>query len=355
MKFYTKFFIFSITLFIIFYAFILSVDPYDKYGFNYWKLKTKAVNSYRDNKFYQIDTTKVNYDLFIIGSSRVQAFDPDTIESQTKLKTFNYGVNNSKPEDLLAITKHIITKQKPKIIFLQSDFYNLNKHILVDSRLKKSPLKDYLEDTVNKNIENSQFYYYEKSYHTLKSLKDSIKILYKNKLGEVEITHKSNGMKIGYDKVIKNTKLAEAYFKNEYKDYTFDNNRIEYFKKLKQLCIKNNIKLIVSISPMNKEHFLKIASNEYLYNKLLSFKRKMVNIFDEVYDFNNTSTFGFNYIYWADSVHPSTELPKLMSSVIFKDFGYKSNVPKNFGVLITRNNINKYLIELDTNIKTFLK
>ncbi|NOR57679.1 MAG: hypothetical protein GQ474_04065, partial [Sulfurimonas sp.] len=119
MKYLSKIFSLIIIISISFYAFILSIDPYDKYGFNLWKLKNKAVNSYRDNKFHQINNTSKKYDLFILGSSRVQGFDPELLEIRTGLKTFNYGVNNAKPEDLLAITKHIIAKQHPKIIFLQ--------------------------------------------------------------------------------------------------------------------------------------------------------------------------------------------------------------------------------------------
>jgi len=353
MKFYTKFIIFSFLIGTCFYLFVLSVDPYDKYGFNFWNLKTKAVNSHRDNKFHQINNTKKHYNLFIIGSSRVQAFDPDILEKEIHLKTFNYGVNNSKPEDLLAITKHIIAKQKPKIIFLQTDFYNLNKHIPMDGRLNSSPLKAYLEGTVTKNINNKKFYYFEKTYITLSSLKDSIKLVYKNKLGHVEITHKKNGMKLGY-KPVRDPELAETYFKNEYKTYEFDSNRINYFKKLKHICDSNNIELIVSISPMNKDHFLKLVSDKYLLEKLLAFKRIVVNIFGTVHDFNNISTFNYNYPYWSNSVHPSIELPKLMSSVIFHKYGYSyKNVPKDFGVLLTKQNIEQQLESLKQQIKNY--
>ena len=123
MKYILKLFIFIILVAVGFYSLILSIDPYDKYGFNYFNLTTKAVNSYRDNKFHQIDNIIEKYDLCILGSSRVQTCNPDIIELETGLKTYNYFVHNSKPEDYLAITKHIIAKQNPKIIFLQLDFY----------------------------------------------------------------------------------------------------------------------------------------------------------------------------------------------------------------------------------------
>lgn len=354
MKYILKLFIFIILIAISFYSFILSVDPYDKYGFNFWNLTTKAVNSYRDNKFHQIDNTTEKYDLFILGSSRVQAFDPELIEKETGLKTFNYGVNNSKPEDLLAITKHIIAKQKPKIIFLQVDFYNLNKHIPMDGRLKISPLREYLDDNVKTKIDTKNFYYFTQSYITLTSLNDSIKLIYKNKLGTVEITHKYNGMKIGNISKGKPT-LAEPYFKNEYKNYEFGEKRIYYFKQLKTICDENDIKLIVSISPINEEHFLKIMSDKHLNKTMLAFKRKVVDLFEEVYDFNTAGAFHYKDIFWTDSVHPSIELPKIMSNTIFEKYGYRieTEVPKDFGILVTKDNIDEHLQNLKEQIENY--
>jgi len=348
LKYIIKLFIFISLIAVSFYLFVLSIDPYDKYGFNYFNLTTKAVNSYRDNKFHQIDNTMEKYDLFILGSSRVQAFDPELIEVDTGLKTFNYGVNNSKPEDLLAITKHIVAKQTPKIIFLQLDFYNLNKHIPMDGRLKVSPLREYLDNNVKETIDSSEFYFYEKTYTTLSSLKDSIKLIYKNKLGTVEITHKHNGMNLGNISKEK-PKLAEPYFKNEYKSYEFGEKRIGYFKQLKKLCDTNNIKLIVSISPMNEEHFTKLVNDDYLYRKLFSFKRKVVEIFDKVYDFNNIGAFKYQDIYWMDSVHPSVELTNVMEKIIFTS----QNINNNFGIKLNKDNIEAYLEHLKQQIKDY--
>lgn len=340
MKYFKKVFLFSILLYVSFYVFNISVDPYDKFNINYWNLKTKAVSSYRDNKFYQIDATQKKYDLFIIGSSRVQRFDPEYIESITGLKTFNYGVNNSKPEDLLAITRHIIDKQKPKYIFLQMDFYNLNENIPTDKRLENSPLKDYLSSTFSKDNEKL-FFYYEKSYTTFESIKDSVKVIFKNYIGNPEITHKNNGMFVRKE-LSEDIKLAEAYFKNEYKEYTFSQNRVLYFKEIRKLCKDNNIELIVSISPINEEHYNKIKDIPSLFARLIEFKQYAVDIFGKVYDFNNPCAFKYQYPYWNDSVHPSEELSKEMTDIIFKHDINKCG----FGKIIQKSNIKQYIDSL---------
>ena len=219
----------------------------------------------------------------------------------------------------------------------------------MDARLKVSPLREYLDSNVKESIESSKYYYYEKNYTTLSSLKDSIKLVFKNKLGTVEITHKQNGMLIG-NEAKKKPNFVEGYFTNEYKTYEFDEKRISSFRKLKTLCNKNNIKLIVSISPMNEKHFFTLISNENLYAKLFSFKKIVVEIFKEVYDFNNLGAVEYKYPYWNDSVHPSVELPKTMIKIIFN----KINVTNDFGIKITNKNIDNYLKRLNTSCQILL-
>ena len=90
MNYILKIFFFAVTIFVLLYSFILSVDPYDKFGFNVWKLKTKAVSSARDTKFYHINHSDNQYDLFILGSSRAQRINPERINKLYGQKTYNY-------------------------------------------------------------------------------------------------------------------------------------------------------------------------------------------------------------------------------------------------------------------------
>lgn len=346
MRFHTKLFLFSFILSCSAYIFILSVDPYDKFQLNPWKLKTKAVASYRDNKFYQIDNTNTKYDMFILGSSRVQRFNPDLFEEITGYQTFNYGVNNAKPEDLLAITKHIVSKQEPKVIFLQLDFYNLNKNIPMDHRLRKSPLKSYLEKSFVAT--DTPTFPFEKSYFTFEALNDSVKTIIKNKTGKFKITHKLNGMKVKEEpkKIIK---FAHEYFTNEYKNYDIDKVRINYLKNIKTICDENDIKLIVSISPMNKEHLSKVLSDENIRTNFLYYKQIVVDIYGEVLDFNTIAASLYEYPYWQDdSVHPSEHFSKLMTKIILQD---KNIIEKHrIGTLLNKVNIDKEIFAYKGNI-----
>lgn len=356
MRFYMKFFLFVPLIAISFYLFTLSVDPYSKFSHNPWGLKTKAVSSDRYNKFCQIDATEETYDLFLLGSSRIQAFDPDIIKMQSGLKTYNYGVNDAKPEDFLAITKHIIsthpfTQRSKQIIFLQLDFYDLNKYIPLDGRLRRSPLYDFLVDNTKVKDDDEPCYLYEKSYMTFESFIDAVNVLSKNKANMTKVTHKDNGMQLGYRPVLE-PKLATAYFRHQYKDYTIDMDRIDDLKEISRLCKANDIRLIVSLSPMNKEHLFNITKDEHLYAQFLMFKRVVVAIFGEVYDFNNPSAFKYDFPYWSDSVHPSINLANLMTMTIFQKKQNRIS-SSDFGAFITKANIDEYLKRVEQEVEKY--
>lgn len=340
MSYIIRLFITTLILVISVYSFIISVDPYEKFGINAWGLKHKAVNSGREDKFIQIDRGQKKYDLFLLGSSRVQAFDPDYIEAKTTLKTYNYGVNNARPEDLLAITRHIIDKQNPKEIFVQIDFYMLNKSIQMHKRLKGSNLGKYLKQS-SLTTEKNDLQFFDPSYFTLRALKDSVKILYLNKFSEFVPTRKKNGMRV--EKMIQpgEVGLVKTYFEDEYNNYQFDTDRIKNLTSIRDICAKHKVKLTVSISPVHIEHLKMILEDPNLRRIFFEFKRHLVKIFGSVYDFNTSYTQEFESLYWYDSVHPSEKLSNVMSDILFSSLKEK----RGFGAIIDLNNIESNINE----------
>ncbi len=348
MNHFLKVIIFSVAIAITIYLFIISVDPYDKYNINFWNLETKAVKSIRKNRFYTLENAKERYNMFILGSSRVNRFDPQIAQKYFGYKTFNYGVFNAMPEDYLAILNHILSKQSPKVIILHTDFYMLNKNIPIDKRLVNSPLADYIDKKVVSNIKESSFYLLDKNYMTLDALIDSIITLYKNVIislnKDSDTSHKTNKQK----RI--NPILIKELFDFEYKDYQFDEKRIGYLKRISKICRDNNIELIVSISPVSKEHLKKIIQDKRLYEKFIAYKKILVDIFHTIYDFNNISTFDFDNSYWQDSIHPTKKLADIILKEIFLHKVGKSN--SMFGFKINSNNIDMYLNYLNNNVKS---
>src|SRR3989338_5873489 len=80
------------------------VNPRGLFGTNKF---TPLVATDRPIKLGLIKASESAPDIIILGSSRVFKIDPETIERDTKLRAFNFGVNNAKPEEFLAISKYI--------------------------------------------------------------------------------------------------------------------------------------------------------------------------------------------------------------------------------------------------------
>ena len=341
----TKIAIFSIMLFIALYTFILSVDPYDKFGFNLWHLKTKAVYSNRDTKFYHIDQLKNQYSFFILGSSRAQYINPDQINKLTNLKSYNYSVVSGQPEDYLVITKHILDKQIPNTILLYLDFKNLNKFNKRTKEFSDAKLVKYFDK--NKIItEENRLLFFNKTYMTLTALTDSIRIIFINyfKKGTTQ-TIKKNGMQIKYHSPLYAVpKLQMSYFSKYYDSYTIDNDRISYLKQIKRLCDENKVKLIVSITPVSKEHLNKILKDVNLRNMFFEFKRIITSIFGEAYDFNNYDVVKYDGFHWIDSVHVTEDFARIITN---RTLSKKQHNDK-FGYKLKKENIESYIENFDS-------
>ena len=340
MSFLYRFAFLSSIVVLLLYIFIASVDPYDKLSYNFWGIKEKAISSIRERRFYTLENSKEIYDIFLLGSSNIHNYDISLIKKRYRLNTFNYGVFNAKPEDLLAITNHIISRQKPKILWLNLDFYMLNASLPYDKRFVKSPLYDYFDSKYRKEINIGNSFFYD-GYFTTKALYDSIKLLYIDKMNikkthsekeKIQIDSKRNACKIT---------IARKIIKYSYKNYHFDSKRIEYLRKLRELCIEHKIKLIVTISPISKEHFCIIESSRTLFEKYLKFKEILVDIFGSIYDFGNLSVIRIDDCLWQDSVHPGRSLSNI---IVDRILGREKPIyGEDFGIAIDKTSTKEYI------------
>jgi hypothetical protein len=343
MNYFSKLLLISIILATAFYTFILSVDPYEKFGFNVWHLKTKAVYSDRDMKFYHINQPKNQYDFFVLGSSRAQYIDPDQIDNLTHHKSYNYSVITGQPEDYLVITRHIIDKQKPKAILLYLDFKNLNAFNKKTKQFTDAKLLKYFDQNTRLE-EKKESLLFAKSYMTLTALTDSIKIIFTNAFGDTAPVIKSNGMYArDHGPLYHIPKLEMSYFDEYYVDYSIDKERVFYLTEIKKLCEIHNIKLVVCISPVSKEHLDKILVNNNLRKNFFEFKRVVTSTFGEVHDFNNYAISKYDGYYWVDSVHITKEFANIIIDRALSD--KKQN--EMFGYVLKKENIEFYINNFD--------
>ncbi len=292
------------------YGLILAVDPYNKFGYNLFNLETKAVDFARENKFNQVEHSKKDYTAFITGSSSAHRYMTKELNRLSGLKFYNYSTQSATPEDYMAMTRHFLKHNKVKMIILSIDFEVLNKNTKTDEMFFSSPLKDYLKEMPAEEMEVDLF---NNSYFTLAAIQDSVKVIWVNLFGKAQHAYLEDGdhVRSKRPEVLRVTQFHAA-------KYIFDERRIGYLKTIRDLCEQQKIKLLVLTSPLSKEHIERIFSDPVLKTNHERFKQKLVEIFGEVFDFQNTGMFPYDSTeYFNDSNHPNHDFStKVMERVL---------------------------------------
>jgi hypothetical protein len=326
MKFILTFFLTSVIFASSLYGLILAVDPYNKFGFNLFGFETKAVDFARENKFNQVEHAQKDYSVFLMGSSSAHRYKTKEINRLTNLLSYNYSTQSATPEDYLTMTRHILTKFKPKLILISFDFEVLNKNTKTDDMFFSSPLKKYLNEVPADELKTDLF---NNTYLTLEAVRDSVKVIWVNLFGKALHTYLDDGDHIE-EPLPKSLRVKQF----SYPDYTFDQKRIDYLKTLKTMATQKGFKIIVFTSPLSPEHVEKIWQDQTLKAKHQEFKLLLAEIFGEVYDFQNDGNRPYNSLqYFRDSNHPSHEFSTM---VLNRIFGKEDSANPEFGKLIKK-------------------
>lgn len=309
MKFLISFFVTAIITTSLLYALVIGVDPYNKLGNNFFGFETKAVDFARVNKFNQVEYSKKPYTAFIMGSSSAHRYWTHELNRLSGLVSYNYSTQSATPEDYLAMTRHMLTRYQPKLLILSMDFEVLNQNTETDDMFYSSPLKNYLQEGAKKEEASDIF---KNSYMTLEAIGDSFKVIWVNLFEKAQHAYLENG-----DHIVEPMPKTLQVKQFDGRTYVFDQKRLGYLKTIKELCQKNNIKLIVLTSPLSAEH-LSLIKQANLDGTHREFKRKLVEIFGEVWDFQDETMVPFSSIeYFRDSNHTKHEFSTRILERIF--------------------------------------
>jgi hypothetical protein len=365
---------FLIRLFILFFSgyltlhiLTISIDPYQLGGINF-------VNKYAGGHFdrfgkpLSLDKMGDDFKMFIIGSSRSRNFKPVMVEKLSEKKTYNYSLINGSLEDYIAAFNHIVQTQKPEIIYLQLDFYTFNETHSTRSSILNTPLEKYLSPFVDLErgaTSDNVPLFFDTTYFSLAALIDAYKCLnlfLENRKKEVplgdfivqppDVLHK-DGISSSSNAENEKVRVLNHYFSlpnnNNYPYYNFGIDERQVSQSLgfiKRMAEENKVKLIIALSPVNKEHLEVLFSDPKLTKYWFRVKKILVRSFPSYYDFNNCSVDAFRGPkFWLDSVHMTPKLAEIMMSVVLKKtIGDK--IPTHFGFQVTSENLNNYLLNL---------
>ncbi|WP_413175095.1 hypothetical protein [Anabaena azotica] len=353
---FNKWFLMSIAISILMVVSInFVVDPYGIYktpnflGINHVKPKKQ----FNDRLYKTIDIQQIKPLVVFLGSSRTkQGLDPNHPALSNDQPVYNLALDGANPYEMLRYLQHTIKNQPDlKEVIVGIDFFMFNELLGNQAGFEESRLeKTYL---IPGDIMNSLFSIdtLEVSKETvLASLREFNKDEYYGKNGFLPHRKYKDGQTKSR---FKNS--INVYYEFHHK-YKFSDKYFDDFQKIVNLCREKKIKLIVFISPTHATDLEAIRSTGE-WQTFETWKRKVVQVIP-VWDFSGYSTITTESIKdvmknYADNSHYTQPVGDLLLNRIL---AYKENeVPADFGVLVTKENIESHLAKIRANREEWVK
>ncbi len=325
--------------------FNIIVDPYDVFNtpnfFGINHSKPRKDNS--DRLFKATDVIRIKPVTVLMGSSKTKrALDPDNPALKNNQPVYNLALNGINVYESRRYLEHAIANQENlDLVILGLDFFMFNNFLenqasFSEQRLEKRHIS--LADFINVSF----------SLDALSASKETIFDSRKNSPDDV--LYGENGfMPYRNPDPEKNQWRFESHIEIYYgldSEYELSTKFMDDLKKIVDLCQKNNIQLILFISPSHATQWEAIkAIGEW--STFEEWKRKIIQISPTpVFDFsgyNSITTEAINKDMenYQDNAHYTKKIGDL---VLNRILDYKQeDVPDDFGFLINPENIESHL------------
>ncbi len=283
------------------------------------------------------------YNGILIGSSRATFINQNDFYN---MKIFNYALDSIYPfeyRDYINFAKKIKGKDF-KYIIIGADFYNTKK----PNNLKFKNPEYYINNSTS-------FLYRYKMLFSIDSLKKSIKNIEANISKIVPIYYTRENVKkrqrVSEEERVKNYNRHLKIHLNSFIGKNYQPNP-KYLKILKRLKKDNpNTKFIVFTSPISANLLVETLRKGEKIDEFKKWLRDLVDIFGEIDHFMTINSITTNLQNYPDDDHFYPYIGKLLANKISNK--KNENIPKDFGIKLTKYNINKYLIEFENKIKQY--
>jgi len=303
--------------------------------------KEVITGNYRYIKVKHVLENPNKYNSFLFGSSRANYID---IEKVRSAKFYNLFYGSSTPSQWLYDLNLLLNKniKIQNIVLALDDFsFKLNQDKKnVDLFFKPYPT------TFNESLYFYISYIFAKP--NLKIFKLFVKK--KKKIRWKKTSHIFTNGRIDRperDVYIENNKMehiSDSTFKQPfYVRGNRINKTIESISSIKNVCKKNNINLIIVINPVHKTTYL---ANDITQFNL--FKKKLSGI-TPFWDFSGLNSITSNNYYYYETSHFRHKVGNMILAKIFNIRNIF--IPKDFGMKITRRNIDKHINQLSRQLK----
>lgn len=297
----------------------------------------------RQQKTNNIYFSGFDYDAIVLGSSRTTYIKQTDFHN---MKMYNYALSWAMPfefKDYIDFTKEL-SSDDLKYIIIGADFFGTNDNF----RMANKEGKYYIQEATS-------FAYQYKSLINLDATRESIKNIFYSIKGSSRVYYDRHNVKYRPEASISESK--KKYEKNIIrKGSGFSNANYIYspLYKVNMQIIKNtnpNSQCIVFTTPVTDGFLLAILNNEGRLNDYKRWLHELVDVFGSVHHFMNFNEISKNHSNYIDAEHFYPRIGTLIANKISEKENL--NIPKDFGAILTKDNINSYLKDFEKELSSY--
>ncbi|NEO53253.1 MAG: hypothetical protein F6K54_09290 [Okeania sp. SIO3B5] len=327
--------------------FNIVVDPYDVFNTpNLWGINHSKPRKDNNDRLYKAtDIIRIKPVTILTGSSRTkQGLDPNHPALEDEQPAYNLALNGTNIYELRRYIEHAISNQKQLDLvivgldFLMFNSLRKNRGVFSEKRLEKQYI--FFKDFINVTF-------------SLDAVQASKEAIIDSKKTPLEYPgYGENGFmpELNLDPEETQQRFGGnifLYFKSPDSRYQLSTKFLDELKKIVDLSEKNQIKLMLFISPSHATQWETIRATGK-WSTFEKWKREVIKI-TPILDFS-----GYNSI-TTEPIHNDMEnyrdnshyTPKVGNLILNKLLSYKEEeVPEDFGILINSENIESHLTKI---------
>ncbi len=316
------------------------VDPYGVFRYGAWRHDVSRQFRQPSKNFIKtryVSSNPQKYDCLIFGSSRVNAIDGRNVK---ELRCYNMNYGDGLPRNHLDNLRYMLKEgARLKTVLIGLDEFSY----------KEDPdehLTDYLRYPYPPVVAQNTALFYVKYLvrYSSRDMKEQFQG-YRGKRAAIEYDHYGTGLEDGSPDTDKNIEqdpinyaqdprfLGPVLTRGERVAKT-----LEEIRETVDMLKAYGIRPIIFINPIHKATYLAAGLEQFL-----TFEKALSSI-TSFYDFSGLNSITTNNYYYYETSHYRRNVGAMMVARMFNDSSV--NVPSDFGVLVTRNTIDRHLADL---------
>lgn len=315
----------------------LLIDPYKVFGVSQFNQRNFPPNT----RYSKVEHLLKNqeHDAFIIGSSRSNFY---RIESASQLSSHHYYNMNAVGDNALGARRKVewlINHENVKQIILAVD-YDLGYR-------KIDPLTLSMQDHPQVSGEFSPLFYGKYFLFQPNTLMKCIELNSKDELIYASDDESGHFWNRNYVRMRENPRryvgntFSKLYSWEKPEPIVKDVNSLEEYRKAAELAKENDVELIFVVNPYNQHLYASFDREDYA-----DWLRELVEIQGQVWDFSGFNSITTNDRNYYDTSHFVEEIGDLVLNKVFGSPSAAPDIPDDFGVRLTPDNIEARLQHL---------